>query len=95
MSRSNPWHGEASTAPAAAVAGRSRSASFTRGVVRWAQRGWQAAARAARLAIGIPDYDAYVAHMRERHPGGQPMDRDAFFLERMQARYGKGRTRCC
>jgi uncharacterized short protein YbdD (DUF466 family) len=95
MSRSSPWHAEASTALAAAVAGRSRSAWLTRGVVRWAQRGWHAAARAARLAIGIPDYDAYVAHMRERHPGGQPMDRGAFFRERMQARYGKGRTRCC
>ena len=95
MSRSSPWHAEASTATAAAVAGRLRPAWLTRGVVRWAQRGWYAAARAARLAIGIPDYDAYVAHMRERHPGGEPMDRSAFFLERMQARYGKGRTRCC
>ena len=95
MSRSSPWPAEASTAPAAAMAGRLRSAWLMRGVVRWAQRGWHAAARAARLAIGIPDYDAYVAHMRERHPGGEPMDRRAFFIERMQARYGKGRTRCC
>ena len=95
MSRSSPWHAEASTAPAAAVTGRLRSARLTRGVVRWAQRGWHATACAARLAIGIPDYDVYVAHMRERHPNGKPMDRNAFFLDRMQARYGKGRTRCC
>jgi uncharacterized short protein YbdD (DUF466 family) len=56
---------------------------------------WSNAARAARLAIGIPDYDAYAAHMRERHPLVEPMDREAFFRERMAARYGKGRSRCC
>jgi uncharacterized short protein YbdD (DUF466 family) len=56
---------------------------------------WSNAARTARLAIGIPDYAAYVAHIREQHPQAQPMDRDAFFRERMCARYGKGRSRCC
>ncbi|WP_460714050.1 YbdD/YjiX family protein [Lysobacter terrae] len=56
---------------------------------------WANAAQAARLAIGIPDYDAYVAHMRERHPQHAPMDRETFFRERMSARYGKGRSRCC
>ena len=56
---------------------------------------WSNAAQAARLAIGIPDYDAYAAHMRERHPDSEPMDRDAFYRERMAARYGKGRSRCC
>ncbi len=49
----------------------------------------------ARLAIGIPDYEAYVAHVRRHHAGRPPMDREAFFRDRMQARYGKGRTRCC
>ena len=52
-------------------------------------------ARTARLAIGIPDYEAYVAHMRDRHAGHPPMDRDAFMLDRMQAKYGRGRARCC
>nr|WP_225876256.1 YbdD/YjiX family protein [Lysobacter terrestris] len=56
---------------------------------------WANAAQAARLAIGIPDYEGYVAHMRERHPQREPMDRDTFFRERMAARYGKGRSRCC
>jgi uncharacterized short protein YbdD (DUF466 family) len=93
MSHSSRSHTETSAAPE--VSGRSRSALLARGVARWAQRGWRAAARAARLAIGIPDYEAYVAHMRERHPGGQPMDRGAFVLERMRARYGRGRARCC
>lgn len=58
-------------------------------------RGWRAATRTARLAIGIPDYDVYLAHLRMHHPEQAPMGRDAFFHERMQARYGKGRSRCC
>lgn len=57
--------------------------------------GWCVAARMARLAIGIPDYDTYVAHQRERHSDRPPMGREEFFRERMLARYGKGRPRCC
>jgi uncharacterized short protein YbdD (DUF466 family) len=56
---------------------------------------WINATQAARLAIGIPDYEAYVAHLRNHHPQREPMDRDTFFRERMAARYGKGRSRCC
>jgi len=56
---------------------------------------WQWLARTARLAIGVPDYDTYVAHVRSHHPDRAPMTREAFFVERMQARYGKGRSRCC
>ena len=56
---------------------------------------WSVAARTARLAIGVPDYDDYVDHVRRRHPEREPMDRAAFFNERMQARYGRGRSRCC
>jgi uncharacterized short protein YbdD (DUF466 family) len=77
------------------AAGSSRSARLAHNLARRTQRAWRAAARAARLAIGIPDYEVYVAHMRQHHPGAPPMDRGAFVLERMQARYGKGRARCC
>lgn len=56
---------------------------------------WRWAARTARLMVGVPDYDAYLAHLREQHPGREPMARGAFFAERLQARYGRGRTRCC
>ena len=58
-------------------------------------RGWRLAAQMARLAIGLPDYDAYLAHMRDCHPERTPMDRTTFFAERLNARYGKGRSRCC
>jgi uncharacterized short protein YbdD (DUF466 family) len=56
---------------------------------------WANAAQAARLAIGLPDYDTYLAHMRRHHPHQTAMDRATFFRERMAARYGKGRSRCC
>ena len=56
---------------------------------------WGNAVQSARLAVGIPDYEAYVAHMRCHHPQREPMDRNTFFRERMDARYGKGRSRCC
>lgn len=65
---------------------------------RWAdiaQRGWALAVRTARAAVGVPDYEAYVAHLRVRHPDVEPMDRQAFHRERMAARYGAGRSRCC
>lgn len=59
------------------------------------RKAWIWATRAARLAVGVPDYDVYVAHMKRMHPEIAPMDHAAFFAERLQARYGKGRSRCC
>jgi uncharacterized short protein YbdD (DUF466 family) len=56
---------------------------------------WANAVQAARLSVGIPDYEAYAAHVRRHHPSREPMDREAFFRERMAARYGKGSSRCC
>ena len=56
---------------------------------------WCVAKQTARLAIGLPDYDAYVAHMRERHPDAEPMTREGFAVARMEARYGRGASRCC
>ena len=56
---------------------------------------WSAAKATARLAVGVPDYDAYVAHVLTQHPGATPMTREQFAIERMHARYGPGRSRCC
>ena len=50
---------------------------------------------AARLAVGIPDYEAYRDHLLRAHPDTVPMDRETFFRERLEARYGRGRSRCC
>ncbi|HSX87724.1 MAG TPA: YbdD/YjiX family protein [Pseudomonas sp.] len=54
--------------------------------------------QAARMLVGMPDYDTYVAHMRSTHPEQTPMSYEAFFRERQDARYGGGKgrpIRCC
>lgn len=54
--------------------------------------------QAARMLVGIPDYDTYVLHMQTNHPDQPPMTYKEFFRERQQARYGgdgKGDMRCC
>ena len=51
----------------------------------------------ARLMVGIPDYDTYVAHRQVNHPQQKIMTYQEFFRERQDARYavGKGRLRGC
>ncbi len=56
---------------------------------------WRLLAQTARLIVGVPDYDLYVAHMRRMHPDTPPMTREAFFANRLEARYGRGASRCC
>ncbi len=54
--------------------------------------------RTARLMVGMPDYDAYVAHRQARHPGEPVMTYAEFFRDRQDSRYGaKGGkiSRCC
>ena len=49
---------------------------------------WGRAVQTARLMVGIPDYDTYVAHRRAHHAGEPVMSYQEFFRERQQARYG-------
>jgi len=66
------------------------------GALRAALRlGWGRAVRTARLMIGVPDYDTYVAHLRSHHPERPVMSYEEFFDERMAARYRGGGGRCC
>jgi len=53
--------------------------------------------RTARLMVGIPDYETYVAHRQANHPTEPIMTYQEFFRERQQARYSvaKGRMRAC
>jgi uncharacterized short protein YbdD (DUF466 family) len=53
--------------------------------------------QAARLMVGVPDYDTYVQHMRLTHPEQEPMSYEEFYKERVEARYGgkNGTARCC
>ena len=67
-----------------------RSATAARTTMHWT-------AQTARLMIGVPDYETYVAHRKANHPGQPIMSYVEFFRERQQARYavGKGRFRGC
>lgn len=50
----------------------------------------------ARLMVGQPPYDAYLAHMARSHPDAEPMSRVEFFRNRERARYsGAGGGKCC
>jgi len=51
---------------------------------------WRRAVQTARLMVGIPDYDTYVAHRCAHHPSEPVMSYTEFFRERQQARYSRG-----
>ena len=100
MSRSNPSRADAGRSAPSLFRRVWRSAGSL--LMPWwrtahlvSARLWRTGSQTARLAIGIPDYDNYADHIRRHHPEREPMGRDAFFHERMLARYGKGRARCC
>jgi uncharacterized short protein YbdD (DUF466 family) len=53
-------------------------------------------ARTARLMVGIPDYDVYVAHRLAAHPGEPVMSLAEFHRNRMERRFGRGGFgKCC
>ena len=51
--------------------------------------------RVLHQVIGAPDYERYVAHVRECHPEREPMTREEFARERLEARYSRPGSRCC
>ena len=58
---------------------------------------WRWAVQTARLMVGVPDYDTYVAHRKMHHPEAPIMSYVEFFQERQNARYAceKGRFKGC
>lgn len=62
------------------------------------RRAWAWAVQAARLMVGVPDYETYVQHRKMVHPGAPIMTYEEFFRACQERRYtgGQGRTpRCC
>lgn len=53
------------------------------------------AANVVRRIVGVPDYERYVAHVRECHPGTAPMTRMEFERARLEDRYSRPGQRCC
>ena len=53
------------------------------------------AAAVLRRVIGVPDYERYVAHVREFHPERDPMTRAEFERTRLEDKYSRPGQRCC
>jgi uncharacterized short protein YbdD (DUF466 family) len=53
------------------------------------------ARRTARSILGVPDYDAYVTHLRTAHPEQTPPTQAEFISARQQARFVTAGLRCC
>jgi uncharacterized short protein YbdD (DUF466 family) len=53
------------------------------------------AATVVRRIVGVPDYERYVAHMRECHAGKTPMTREEFERSRLEDKYSRPGQRCC
>ena len=50
---------------------------------------------ALRRMLGMPDYAAYLAHLRTKHPDcPEPTERE-FYDQYVRSRYGDGTSRCC
>jgi uncharacterized short protein YbdD (DUF466 family) len=49
----------------------------------------------ARRIFGMPDYDAYLEHLRRHHPGAPFPTRRVFYEQYLASRYGDAPTRCC
>jgi len=48
-----------------------------------------------KRVCGMPDYAAYVAHLRAHHPDRPVPTEREFYDEYLQTRYADGPTRCC
>ena len=56
---------------------------------------WSMLVQTCRLMVGVPDYETYVRHRQEKHPGAPWMSHTEFFRERQRKRYESGAGKCC
>jgi uncharacterized short protein YbdD (DUF466 family) len=45
--------------------------------------------------VGIPDYERYLAHHAEHHPGEPALSREAFVAQAIDRKYCRNGPRCC
>ena len=48
---------------------------------------WRHLQQSFRLMVGVPDYENYLAHMKQHHPDLTPMDAKTFYRHCVDARY--------
>jgi uncharacterized short protein YbdD (DUF466 family) len=51
--------------------------------------------RVIRRVAGMPDYAAYIEHLRLSHPDTPVPTEREFYDSYLQSRYGDAPTRCC
>ena len=82
---------ELSAAPSGA-AGTSGEVSATKEAVSGRAHGIR---QICRQLFGIPDYERYLAHAAEHHPGAAVLSRRDFCAQAIKRKYGKSGPRCC
>ncbi|HMD59330.1 MAG TPA: YbdD/YjiX family protein [Steroidobacteraceae bacterium] len=55
----------------------------------------QAIRQTCRRLLGIPDYDGYLAHRQQQHPGQAVLSEREFHAEAIDRKYGAAGPRCC
>ena len=58
-------------------------------------RRWQSLCSACRQVFGMPDYERYLEHAAQLHPGAPVLSRDDYCAKVIEPRYGQGVGRCC
>jgi uncharacterized short protein YbdD (DUF466 family) len=48
-----------------------------------------------RGVFGVPNYEAYLAHMRATHPDAAPLGRGEFLAWALERRHAARGMRCC
>ncbi len=48
-----------------------------------------------RRLAGMPDYNAYLEHLRSHHPETRVPSQREFYAEFVRSKYGDGSSRCC
>lgn len=59
---------------------------------------WRYRKQFISLLVGVPSYEKYVAHMKQKHPNEIVLSRKQFFAEAQEARFnakGGKVSRCC
>jgi uncharacterized short protein YbdD (DUF466 family) len=49
---------------------------------------WRRVTQAAKLMVGVGDYQRYLAHMAQQHPEAGVMSEKEFFRHCQESRYG-------
>ena len=48
-----------------------------------------------RRIAGMPDYQGYLSHQRDKHPGEPILSEREFYDRYVESRYGGAGSRCC